>query len=107
MLLNILYTHHTSIDENFIPDFIELYDVEDVHLELGDEVDAREGAVLPVHAVEDDGATTLDEPSTNLIVSQTPVLRSEKVLRAPIMWLVALMSTTHLEVFTASPSSLI
>jgi hypothetical protein len=92
---------------DFIPDFIELYDVEYVRLELGDEVDAGEGAVLPIHAVEDDGVTTLNEPSPNLIVSQTSVLRLEKELQAPIMWLVALVSTTHLEVSTASPSSLI
>jgi hypothetical protein len=60
MPLNILDAHHPGVDVDLMSDFIELADTDNILLELGDVVDAKERTMLPIHAAKDDGAATLD-----------------------------------------------
>jgi hypothetical protein len=60
LLLDILDVNQSRADEDLVAYFVKLLDAKDAHLELGDEVDPGECAVLPIPADEDDGAATLD-----------------------------------------------
>lgn len=73
MLLN---PHHSGVDVDLVPDFVELANAHDVGRELGNEVDAGEGVVLAILACEQHRPATLDPRHRVIPKTHRPAYRA-------------------------------